>query len=280
MVKIIFFLLFIFFLMDVKAQSPEDLVNKFFTSMYNVDTSSISAIMIKSPALNTSSKNKNGELVISTESIENMKRSIAGFRSGELEEKIFNLKSDVSGSVATLTMDYEFFFKNKFSHCGIDVFHFLKDKNGWKITGIDDTREFQNCGYEQKRKADRFLDDWHMAATKADSMAYFTMLDERSIFIGTDSSEVWTKPQFAKFAGPYFRKGKAWDFKKVSRHLHFEGDKNIIWFDEMLTTWMGPCRGSGFINIKPDGQFKIMQYVLSVTVPNDKIQGVIDVIKK
>ncbi|MBK9688350.1 MAG: nuclear transport factor 2 family protein [Saprospiraceae bacterium] len=115
-----------------------------------------------------------------------------------------------------------------------------------------------------------FVDSWHAAATKADSAAYFNALAEDAVFIGTDSFEVWNKQQFLDFAAPYFKKGKAWDFVKISRNLHFDGERRMIWFDEVLDTWMGPCRGSGWIAIEGN-QLKIKQYVLSMTVPNDKI---------
>lgn len=180
--------------------------------------------------------------------------------------------------LATVTMDYSFYYKKQFSHCGINAFHFLKTDAGWKCTGIDDTHYNTSCDAAIIENASKFLDEWHMDATRADSTAYFSKLDAKSIFVGTDSSEVWNKVQFGKFAGPYFAKGKAWDFKKISRNMHYEAEKNLVWFDEMLATWMGPCRGSGFLNVNKDGSFSIMQYVLSVTVPNDKIQAVIKAI--
>ncbi len=37
---------------------------------------------------------------------------------------------------------------------------------------------------------------------------------------------------------------------------------------------MGLCRGSGILQ-KKNGEWKIMQYVLSVTIPNDDIKPVI-----
>jgi len=54
---------------------------------------------------------------------------------------------------------------------------------------------------------------------------------------------------------------------------------NIVWFDELIDTWMGTCRGSGVLEKKEDS-WKIKQYVLSVAIPNDDIQAVIDIKKK
>lgn len=130
----------------------------------------------------------------------------------------------------------------------------------------------------QKPQIDQLLDDWHMAATKADSLAYFSLMDDPSVFVGTDSFEVWEKKAFISFAGPYFAKGKAWSFTKITRNIYLDPTLPTIgWFDEMLDTWMGPCRGSGLV-VKKGNKWLIKHYVLSVTVPNDKIQQVIKAI--
>ncbi len=130
----------------------------------------------------------------------------------------------------------------------------------------------------QKQEIDHLLDAWHMAATKADSLAYFSLMDDPSVFVGTDSFEVWEKKAFISFAGPYFAKGKAWSFTKITRNIYLDPALPAIgWFDEMLDTWMGPCRGSGLV-VKKGNKWLIKHYVLSVTVPNDKIQQVIKAI--
>ncbi len=263
----------------VKAQAPQDLVNSFFKSMYENDTIGLKKCLIQNPSFHTSGVNREGIRNINIGDYKGFLKTIVAHKKGELDERISNVRINNLGDVATVSMDYSFYYKGKFSHCGINVFHLLKDNNGWKITGIDDTNQKTECSQAIIEKVSLFIDEWHMDATRADSLAYFTKLDDNSMFIGTDSSEVWNKAQFAKFAGPFFAKGKAWDFKKLSRNLHYEASKNIVWFDEMLTTWMGPCRGSGFVAIDDDGNFKIVQYVLSVTVPNDKINRVIEAIK-
>jgi hypothetical protein len=47
-------------------------------------------------------------------------------------------------------------------------------------------------------------------------------------------------------------------------------DGEVAWFSELLTTWMGVCRGSGIVVQTPNG-WRIAQYHLSVTVPNEII---------
>ena len=123
----------------------------------------------------------------------------------------------------------------------------------------------------------KFIDDWHLAATKADASGYFGAFADHGIFIGTDATERWNKQQFLSFAKPYFDKGKAWDFKAYGRTVHVSNDGRFVWFSELLTTWMGVCRGSGILEKTPQG-WKIQQYHLSVTVPNNLIRDFITLV--
>ena len=121
-----------------------------------------------------------------------------------------------------------------------------------------------------------FLNDWHDAASEANYQNYFDKMDRASIFIGTDARENWDKDAFADFSKPYFDKGKAWSFTAIDRNIYTNEHGTILWFDELLDTWMGLCRGSGVID-NTNGNFKIKHYVLSVTVPNEKIEDIINI---
>lgn len=126
---------------------------------------------------------------------------------------------------------------------------------------------------------DSLLTNWHKAAAEAHFDNYFGKMDSISIFIGTDASENWSKTAFENFSKPYFDKGKAWSFSAFDRNIYTSEDGSYIWFDELLSTWMGICRGSGVIENK-NNQLKIKHYVLSVTVPNDDIQELIKIKKE
>ncbi|WP_435416440.1 nuclear transport factor 2 family protein [Polaribacter aestuariivivens] len=146
---------------------------------------------------------------------------------------------------------------------------------------------FSNCATSKKvvnttsikNEVDTFLVNWHKAASDANFENYFGALDDTSIYIGTAAEEVWTKEQFAAFSKPYFDRGKAWSFTTLQRNIYVHKTGNIVWFDELLNTWMGTCRGSGVLE-KTNDSWKIKHYVLSVTIPNDDIQKVIDAKKK
>jgi hypothetical protein len=130
-----------------------------------------------------------------------------------------------------------------------------------------------------KANANTLLDEWHKAASEANYEDYFGKMDSLSVFIGTDATENWSKTQFQKFSKPFFDKGKAWSFKPLERNVYVNEAKDFVWFDELLTTWMGTCRGSGVLE-KKQNVWKIKHYVLSVEIPNNDIQAVILAKKK
>lgn len=121
-----------------------------------------------------------------------------------------------------------------------------------------------------------FLNNWHQSAAEAHFDGYFNAIADDGIFIGTDATENWNKEQFKVFAKPYFDRGKAWNFKAIQRNIYFSKDQKTVWFDELLTTQMKICRGSGVIQKTKDG-WKIKHYVLSMTVPNENVDEVVKV---
>ncbi|WP_264548749.1 nuclear transport factor 2 family protein [Flavobacterium sp. N2820] len=129
---------------------------------------------------------------------------------------------------------------------------------------------------QQKTEISTVLDNWHKAAADANYDNYFDTMSDESIYIGTDATENWNKKQFQAFAKPYFDKGKAWNFKAIERNIYFSKNGKNVWFDELLSTQMKLCRGSG-VMVQENGQWKIKHYVLSMTVPNDNMDEVVKI---
>lgn len=118
------------------------------------------------------------------------------------------------------------------------------------------------------------VDKWHFSAANADFNTYFDLLHTESIFIGTDATERWNKPEFMEYAKPHFDKGRAWDFKCLVRFVNFSLDGQTAWVDELLDTQMKICRGS-VVLVLERGEWLIKQYVLSITIPNDIVETIV-----
>ncbi|CAL68040.1 nuclear transport factor 2 family protein [Christiangramia forsetii] len=124
-----------------------------------------------------------------------------------------------------------------------------------------------------KRQINKTIGSWHKAAASAKFEDYFELMTEDAIFIGTDATENWTLPEFKKFSKPYFDAGKAWSFSTLERNLYVHENIMLAWFDELLDTQMGICRGSGVL-MKEDGKWKIHHYVLSIAIPNENVDEI------
>ncbi|MFP3593756.1 nuclear transport factor 2 family protein [Chryseobacterium sp. SIMBA_038] len=121
---------------------------------------------------------------------------------------------------------------------------------------------------KEKAEIGTMLDGFNVAAAKSDYTTYFNYFADESTFIGTDATEVWDKKAFMIWAKPYFDKKKTWNFTSLKRNIYFSKDGKLAWFDEVLDTQMKICRGSGVVE-KINGAWKVKQYVLSMTIPND-----------
>ncbi|TDP03879.1 nuclear transport factor 2 family protein [Flavobacterium sp. 245] len=132
---------------------------------------------------------------------------------------------------------------------------------------------FANAQTSDKDKINQTLDTWHKAAADVKFDAYFDLMADDAIFIGTDATENWTKKNFKIWAKPHFDKGKAWNFTALERHIFFDKTGTIAWFDELLNTQMKICRGSGVL-VKVGKEWKIQHYVLSMTIPNEEVDAI------
>lgn len=129
---------------------------------------------------------------------------------------------------------------------------------------------------KEKANINITLDTWHKAAAEANYNDYFSLMADDAVFIGTDATENWNKTAFQAYAKPHFDKGRAWSFTALERHIYFDETGKTAWFDELLNTQMKICRGSGVL-VKIGKKWKIKQYVLSMTIPNEYSKEVIKV---
>ncbi len=136
------------------------------------------------------------------------------------------------------------------------------------------TAQSKNTFEKEKTEISTMLDTFNATAAKADYTGYFNLFADESTFIGTDATEIWDKKAFMVWAKPYFDKKKTWNFKALKRNIYFSKDGKLAWFDELLDTQMKICRGSGVVE-KINGSWKVKQYVLSVTVPNEVVDKVV-----
>lgn len=128
-----------------------------------------------------------------------------------------------------------------------------------------------------EQQAAATLDAFHAAAARADEVAYFDLLTDDAVFLGTDPAERWPKEAFRAWSAQYFAGESAWTYRAVQRNLTFSPRGDVAWFDEVVhNEKYGDLRGSGVLVRNPhpargtiDHAWKIAQYNLTFMVPND-----------
>ena len=63
----------------------------------------------------------------------------------ELVERMWDLRVEIAGDIASLWAPYEFRIGANFSHCGHDAVHLVRTAEGWKIAGITYTVITAGC---------------------------------------------------------------------------------------------------------------------------------------
>lgn len=257
-----------------QQQQVHDATFRFFEAFNKHDTAAISKLCTQDILLRTV-RVRNEDTVHVSSSKGQLVAFIASEKANYREE-INNPQVITDGFVGTAYVPYRFFLNNSLMHCGVNVLSWINTKEGWKVSHITDSRynclEADGNREDTERVAvDNQMTRWHMAAASADFDGYFDAMHNDFVYLGTDSSERWTKQEFAAFCKPYFEKGMGWDFKAIKRHIMFAGNMKLAYLDEVLDTWMGPCRGSAVLQKEGDS-WCLLHYNLAVLVPNEKME--------
>lgn len=283
MKKFIFASLLVLLSISLNAQEKEirATIDKMFKAMSEGDTASLRACFIPSPQLMTFAYDAKGNPRVKAETINNFINGVSTLEGEIIEERLMGWHILIDDGLASVWTPYEFYFDNKFHHCGVNNFQLVKIQGVWKISNITDSRRASDCIDENKTiiLIDSLINEWHRAAAKADEDLFFGRMAADGIYIGTDPSERWLRDELAEWPKKYFDRDSAWDFKPISRNIKLDPGGRIAWFDELLDTWMGVCRSTGILEWR-DNDWKIVYYHLSVSVPNDKIDAYLSLFKK
>lgn len=256
-----------------------DVIKSLFAGMTSVDTAAIGRLFSKGGRLVSTSTDGSLQVITASEFAKMIVRS----KPGEIEERALSIEINVDDNLASAWVPYELFVRGTFVHCGVDAFQLSRENKTWKITQISDTRRkdcesLTNSTVDARSIIGKVLDDWHRSASESNLESYFGAMSEQGYFLGTDATENWRKDEFYRFSKPYFDEGNAWEFIAKDRNIFISKSGNVGWFNELLDTWMGTCRGSGILEKDQKGIWKISQYSLAILVPNDVVQDYLKLI--
>ena len=131
------------------AMTPQDsvkaVITQFFNGMKNLDTAAIRATFTEGVIFQTIARNKDGETLVKTESVDDFLKVIVKEEKGSLDERITFGQVLVDGALASVWTPYNFFYKGQFAHCGVNSFQMVKIKGNWRIQYLMDTRRKKGC---------------------------------------------------------------------------------------------------------------------------------------
>jgi hypothetical protein len=141
--KKIFFLLISSFSFAQNTSEKEIIksIENLFNAMKSADSLGVKNAFSGSAMMQTFDKNQE----IRTDKVEDFAKQVGASQAGDLDERFTISKILVDGSMASVWVPYQFYYKGNFSHCGVNSFQLAKINNEWKIQYIIDTRRKENC---------------------------------------------------------------------------------------------------------------------------------------
>lgn len=131
-----------------KAQSAEDsvkaVIDKMFAAMKNADSASLTKCFADGAILQTV-VDKDGNVSVRTDPVKAFADEVATMQKGDADERITYDVVKTDGPLAIAWTPYNFYYKGKFSHCGVDSYQLIRINGEWKIQYLIDTRRKQGC---------------------------------------------------------------------------------------------------------------------------------------
>ena len=124
---------------DSEQTAVKLVIQNMFTAMKNSDTVLLKTCFSPTAVFQTVASTSN-EIIVKNETVQNFINSISKQPAGSLDERIVFETVKTNKYLASVWTPYEFYFKDKYSHKGVNSFQLVKFKEGWKIQYLIDTR--------------------------------------------------------------------------------------------------------------------------------------------
>ena len=140
------FLLLLSLATGARSQGDNELiqekVNLFFKALLTQDTVLYRSLVMPEGQIWVS--RQPGDSVRQLRSFSDDMRSLVNPQK-HFDERPLRFDINVRGNIAEAWVPYEFYLNGAFSHCGVDVFTFLRAADGWKIVSTVYSVEKEGC---------------------------------------------------------------------------------------------------------------------------------------
>lgn len=124
------------------SQSDNDdimkVVEGLFSAMRSSNQQGIVGCFNDGASMQSMSKGKDGKMLLSSFLVADFAAGMSKRAVGAADERVISkgLAIHVNHDLASAWVPYEFYLDKKFSHCGIDIFTFIKKEGKWKICNL------------------------------------------------------------------------------------------------------------------------------------------------
>ena len=124
---------------DAEQLAVKGVIQNMFTAMKTSDTTLLKTCFSPTAVFQTIGS-KDNQVLVKDELVRDFINSIGKQPAGALDERIVFETVKTDKDLAIVWTPYEFYFKDKYSHKGVNSFQLVKLKEGWKIQYLIDTR--------------------------------------------------------------------------------------------------------------------------------------------
>lgn len=125
---------------QVMEAEVKSTINQLFEGMKGGDSIKVLAVFGESAYLESVGKDATGQTIIRKEDIRGFADFVGKQQPGDADERIQFETIKIDDDLAIAWTPYEFYYKGKFSHRGVNMFCLVRKKGLWKIQYLIDTR--------------------------------------------------------------------------------------------------------------------------------------------
>ena len=129
---------------QTSEDSVKQVVNQMFTAMKSGNVDLFKSSFTDSAFLQTIATDRNtGRMRIKNEDINAFAEMVGKLPKDSADERITFDVVRIDGDLASVWTPYQFYFNERFSHCGVNSFQVVRLNGVWKIHYLIDTRRKQ-----------------------------------------------------------------------------------------------------------------------------------------
>ncbi|MEL6672463.1 MAG: nuclear transport factor 2 family protein [Bacteroidota bacterium] len=129
---------------QTSEQAVKAIITNLFDGMRAGDSAKVAACFHADLRMATT-VNREGEPMVFMGSRDRFVKAVGTPHETVWDERISDLQIQVDDNLASAWMKYSFYLGDTFSHCGVNTMTLVREKDGWKILYLADSRRNEKC---------------------------------------------------------------------------------------------------------------------------------------